>query len=222
MSEEVTKEPTDGQPAPDAAQAEQKHTPDAGEQKPAEGEKQEDQTTPAKSLLEEAEEDGGEEGEQDKKQEVPESYEDFKLPEGVVKDGPMLEAFVPLAKEAGLSQEMAQKFVDMGSKLVLDSQQAAQKAWSDVTTKWAAEIKADPEFGGAKFKENAGLAIKALNKYGDPETRKYLDGSRIANNPGLFKFMVRVGRTLDEDKLFEGGAAKSEVSTAKTIYPDWK
>lgn len=221
MSEEV-KESTTDLAAPEAAPDQQTQDPDAGAQKPAESEKKEDQTTPAKSLLEEAEEEGGEAKDQDQKQDAPESYEDFKLPEGVVKDGPMLEAFIPLAKEAGLSQEMAQKFVDMGSKLVLQGQQAAQKSWSELTDKWAGEIKADPEFGGAQFKANGALAIKAINKFGDPETRAYLDSTRFANNPGLFKLLVRVGRTISEDTAFEGSGARAEQSAAERFYPTMK
>jgi len=225
MSEDVTKEPTEGQqPAPDAAPAEPKPdaAPAADAPKPAEGKTEEPKADePVKSLLAEGEDEAKNE-DADKPKEAPEQYEEFTLPEGFQKDGPLLEAFTPLAKEANLPQEMAQKFVDLGAKLVADTQAAQMKAWEGVVSEWTASLKADKEVGGAALKENTGYAVKALKQYADPETRKYLDDSRLANHPGLFKLLVRVGKTVSEDKLFEGGSARSESNPAKTLYPEWK
>lgn len=224
MSEE-TKEPTAGQPAPEAAPAEPKPeaAPAADAPKPAEGEgKEPKKDEPVKSLLADDGEGEGNEGGEKTPQEAPESYEDFKLPEGFQKDGPLLEEFIPLAKEARLPQEHAQKFVDLGAKLVQKAHDDQAKAWEAVVTEWTGKIKSDSEIGGAKLGESKGYAVRALKQYADPETRKYLDDSRLANHPGLFKMLVRVGKTLGEDKLFEGGAAKQETNPAKILYPDLK
>lgn len=216
MSEEaVTTEPTEGQPG---AEAEVKVEPAASAAESTEAKADE----PVKSLLADESEDGEKTNEADKPAEAPEQYEEFKLPEGFQKDGPLIEAFTPLAKEANLSQEAAQKFVDLGAKLVADTRAAQQKAWEGVVSKWTADLKADKEVGGAALKESTGYAVKALKQYADPETRKYLDDSRLANHPGLFKMLVRVGKTISEDKLFEGGAAQTELSAAKILYPNMK
>lgn len=223
MSEE-TKEPTAGQPAPEAAPSEQtpEAAPVAAEQKP-EGETKESKTEePVKSLLADESEDGAKTDEKAEPKEAPEQYEEFTLPEGFQKDGPLLEAFTPLAKEANLPQDMAQKFVDMGAKLVADTQAAQMKAWEGVVNEWTGKIKADTEFGGAQLKESTGYAVKALKQFADPETRKYLDDSRLANHPGLFKMLVRMGKTVSEDKLFEGGSAQVTSDPAKNLYPNWK
>jgi len=177
---------------------------------------------PVKSLLADESEDGEKTEDADKPKEAPEQYEEFTLPEGFQKDGPLLEAFTPLAKEANLPQDMAQKFVDMGAKLVADTQAAQMKAWEGVVNEWTGKIKADTEFGGAKLKESTGYAVKALKQFADPETRKYLDDSRLANHPGLFKMLVRMGKTVSEDKLFEGGSAQATSDPAKNLYPNWK
>lgn len=177
---------------------------------------------PVKSLLADESEDGAKTDEKAEPKEAPEQYEEFTLPEGFQKDGPLLEAFTPLAKEANLPQDMAQKFVDMGAKLVADTQAAQMKAWEGVVNEWTGKIKADTEFGGAKLKESTGYAVKALKQFADPETRKYLDDSRLANHPGLFKMLVRMGKTVSEDKLFEGGSARVTSDPAKNLYPNWK
>jgi len=221
MSEEaVTTETTAGQA--ESTSTEAKATEAAQTVEAAEGKTEEPKADePVKSLLAEGEDEAKTDDEA-KPKEAPEQYEEFTLPEGFQKDGPLLEAFTPLAKEANLPQEMAQKFVDLGAKLVADTQAAQMKAWEGVVSEWTASLKADKEVGGAALKENTGYAVKALKQYADPETRKYLDDSRLANHPGLFKMLVRVGKTVSEDKLFEGGSARSESNPAKTLYPEWK
>lgn len=221
MSETVvTTEPTAGQPDA-AAETQVEQAPEASTTEVKAEETKADE--PVKSLLADESEDEAKTDDQAKPTEAPEQYEEFTLPEGFQKDGPLLEAFTPLAKEAKLPQEMAQKFVDLGAKLVADTNAAQMKAWEGVVAEWTATLKADPEVGGAALKENTGYAVRALKQFADPETRKYLDSSRLANHPGIFKMLVRMGKTVSEDTLFEGGSsAQREQSAAKILYPNMK
>lgn len=221
MSEEaVTTEITAGQAESTSSEAKVEAAPAENTEAKAEETKADE---PVKSLLADESEDEAKTDDAAKPAEVPEQYEEFTLPEGFQKDGPLLEAFTPLAKEAKLPQEMAQKFVDLGAKLVADTNAAQMKAWEGVVAEWTASLKADPEVGGAALKENTGYAVRALKQFADPETRKYLDSSRLANHPGIFKMLVRMGKTVSEDKLFEGGSsAQREQSAAKILYPNMK
>ena len=111
--------PTEENPAPaaeenptpslmDEAVATPEVTTPEGE-KPAgeEGEKPAEVTTP------EGEKPEGEEGEKPE----PIEYEDFTTPEGVTLDEEVLGEFKGIAKELGLPQDKAQKFVDMATQL---------------------------------------------------------------------------------------------------------
>lgn len=219
MSDE-TKEPTQGQAAPEPVQtpaADSAPEVKPGTEPEAGGPAENKEPAAPKSILEEEDEAEGE----GKPQETPEQYDEFKLPEGFQQDGPMLEAFVPLAKEAGLPQELAQKFVDLGTKLVEKATADSLAAWQETTGKWATEIKADPEFGGAKLKESRASVVRAIQAFGDPETQKYLTESKIINHPGLYRMLARAGKTVSEDKVFDGGPAQTEQSAAKTLYPTW-
>lgn len=173
------------------------------------------QEGPVKSLLDGADGDKG--GEEPK---APEQYEDFVLPEGFEASGPLLDEFVPLAQAAGMTQEVAQQFVDMGAKLVQQAQAGAAAAWEKQVSDWTAAVKSDEQIGGVALKENTGLVVRALRQFGDQETRAYLEQSRLINHPGIFKMLAGVGKMLAEDKLFDGGGEARAKSTAEILFPN--
>lgn len=206
MAEDVmTKEPTDGQTT--AAPAEPVVEPT---DKPADSQAAD---APVKSILDENEDKPADEPK------APAEYGDFTMPEGVTADEGALSTFKPLAAEFGLSQEQAQKLVDLYANGVKQAADAQAAGWESTVKGWTQEIQADPEFGGMKFKESTGLAVKALNAYGDPELRAYLQKTKLSNHPGIWKMLARVGKDISEDKALDGGPAKAETSAAKTLYP---
>ena len=218
MAEQSTepKVDTEGQApatAEPAAEAPVKE-PEAAAEKPGEDQAEGE----AKSILEESEEDKDGEPE---KPEAPEDYE-FEYPEGVQVDEGALAEFKPLAKERGLSQEQAQKLVSMYANGVLKSSDAHLKAWNTQVNQWTADLKKDTEFGGANLKANSGLAVKALQHFGSPALRQYLDSTKLVNNPELFKMLVRIGRVVGEDKFLDGGGSGAQPDRAKVLYPNMK
>jgi hypothetical protein len=146
---------------------------------------------------------------------VPEKY-DFKAPEGTEYDAGILESFTGAAKEAGLSQDAAQKVLErMAPALAarqVDQVQAIHKEWLDAST-------ADKEFGGDKLTENLGVARKALENFGSPDLRKLLDETGLGNHPEVIRFMYRAGKAISEDK-FVGGSARGTGATnpAAVLY----
>jgi hypothetical protein len=89
---------------------------------------------------------------------VPEKYE-FKAPEGTEFDPKVIETYSGAAKQAGLSQETAQKLIETMAP-ALAARQAEQI--EAIHTGWTEASKTDKEFGGDKFQENLGVARKGL------------------------------------------------------------
>lgn len=154
---------------------------------------------------------------------VPEKYE-FKAPEGVTFDPAQIEAFTPIAKELGLTNEQAQRLVDLHAANTAAARTAADTAWADVTKRWADETRADKEIGGLKFAENISVAAKAIDKFGSPALRKALDDSGMGNHPDVVKFFVKVGRQLSEDTIASGnaGGGGTPKTAEQIMFPNLK
>lgn len=151
---------------------------------------------------------------------IPEKYE-FKAPEGVTLDPVAVEAFSPIAKDLKLTNEQAQKLVDLQVAQSARALADQHVAWKAVTDKWAAEARSDKDIGGAKFEENLGVASKAIDKFGTPELRKALSESGMGNHPAVVKFFVNVGRQLSEDTIASGnaGSGAPRKTAAEILFP---
>ncbi|MFV8981149.1 peptidase [Serratia fonticola] len=149
----------------------------------------------------------------DEKPVVPEKYE-FKAPEGVEQLDPQaLAVFEPIAKELGLSQEQAQKLVDIYPQI----QQQQAEVWSKQVIDWGEQVKADKEIGGDKLTASVGQAQKALDQFGTPALRDYLHTSGLGNHPELVRAFAKVGKMMSEDKIImpnQGG----QRSAADILY----
>ncbi len=142
----------------------------------------------------------------DKPAGAPEAYADFKLPEGVGMDAPTLDAFKGLAKELNISQESAQKLIDLQSTLVAKQAQEYQAAVVKQSQDWAAEVKNDPELGGENYDKSVASAIKVIQSFGDPALTELLNDSGLGNHPALFKFCHRISAAISEDKFVLPGS----------------
>ncbi|TAJ26821.1 MAG: hypothetical protein EPO67_17930 [Reyranella sp.] len=150
------------------------------------------------------------------------TYEPFTLPEGVAIDEASLAEAHQLFTEAKLPQEAAQKFVDLYTARVNALFQGQVEAAHKRNAEWVAEVKADPEVGGAKFTAARAAAQKALARFGSADLRKSLDDLWVGNNPALFRFFARVGQALNEDAWY-GAPSQSAArgpTPAQTLYPD--
>lgn len=156
---------------------------------------------------------------------APEKYE-FKLPEGVTLDEKALGEVTPLFKEANVTQEQAQKFVDYQMAREANAAKVQQEAWAKINTDWVATAKADKEIGGteAKFNESLGLAKTAIKAFGNEEFSKMFNATGVGNHPEFIRFMAKVGKAIGEDKMHVGGspAGEGEKSLAERLYPNHK
>ncbi|EHF0526088.1 peptidase [Salmonella enterica] len=162
------------------------------------------------------EENPGEDKEQ-KQEGAPEKYE-FKPAEGQELDTAALEQFEPIARELNLTNEQAQKMVDLyGTKIMPMVQQQQAEAWQKTTEQWAADVKADKEIGGDNLTGNLSAAQRALAQFGTPELKEYLEGTGLGNHPELVKAFVKVGKAMSEDGMVTGKES-GQRSAAEVLY----
>lgn len=138
---------------------------------------------------------------------APETYADFKLPEGVKIDEGLTSAALPVFKELNLTQEQAQRLIDIQAKGVQDAAQAHVDTWKETVDGWRMETKADKEIGGEKLAETLDFSKQAVEKVGTPGFKKFLDDYGIGNHPEVVRFLARVGRATADDKFHLGSPA---------------
>lgn len=151
-----------------------------------------------------------------KQEGAPEKYE-FQAGEGVELDAEALKDFEPVARELNLTNEQAQKLVDAYPKILAGVQQRQADAWQAQTEEWAATVKADKEIGGDKLTANLGVAQRALDTFGTPALKEYLNGTGLGNHPELVKAFVKVGKAMSEDGVVTGKEI-GQRSAAEVLY----
>jgi hypothetical protein len=137
---------------------------------------------------------------------VPDKY-DLKLPEGSQLDPSAVERHSSRAKELKMTNEEAQKELERDSDTVksyVEGQKAQLKKQSD---QWVKDSENDAEVGGAKFKENAELAKRALKVFDTKgDFSRFLDETGLGSHPEALRVFAKIGRAMGEDKLIHGGA----------------
>lgn len=152
---------------------------------------------------------------------VPETYADFNMPEGVELDVSLLEKAAPIFKELNLTQDQAQKLVDFQAQLRQDGEANVVQAFNEQVETWKTDSRNDKEFGGEKFEENLSIAKLAIEKHGSPEFQQLLDDHAISSHPEFVRFALSVGNFLKQD--IPGGpnrAPGQNVDRVKTLYPN--
>lgn len=155
--------------------------------------------------------------EKEQKQEgAPEKYE-FQAAEGVELDTEALKDFEPVARDLNLTNEQAQKLVDAYPKILAGVQQRQAEAWQAQTEQWAADVKADKDIGGDKLTSNLSAAQRALDQFGTPELKEYLNTTGLGNHPDLVKTFVKIGKAMSEDGMVDG-SNQGQRSAAEVLY----
>jgi len=147
---------------------------------------------------------------------APEKYE-FTAGEGVELDSEALKDFEPVARDLNLTNEQAQKLVDAYPKILAGVQQRQAEAWQKQTEGWAETVKADKEIGGDKLTANLSAAQRALDQFGTPELKEYLNATGLGNHPDLVKTFVKIGKAMSEDGMVDG-SNQGQRSAAEVLY----
>ena len=156
----------------------------------------------------------GTESDKGKPEGAPEKYE-FQAGEGRQFDDEVIGAFSEAAKEANLPQESAQKILDKVAP-VLEARREAQVA--EARAQWAADSKADKEFGGDKLQENLAVAKKARDAFATPALVELLDQSGLGDHPEVIRFFVKAGKAISEDNFVGGSQGSTQPATAQKLY----
>ena len=159
-----------------------------------------------------------EEGQNKSESEVasaPEEYGTFELPDNFDMNEETLGEYHTFAKENNLTQEQAQRGVDM----VAQMKQAEMNQWVEQQKSWVDDAKSDTEFGGDKFDQSISVAVKARDSFGTPEFNEMLDSSGLGNHPEMIRFLSRVGKQISEDGVVVGGSSISNQTREAVLYP---
>jgi|SRR5579872_460734 len=169
---------------------------------------------------------------------APETYSDYKMPDGWSLDPDAKKEADTVFKELNLSQDGAQKLMDMYTKNVLEAHNAPFKAYQELTEGWAKEAQDHPDLRGklgpgqevnvriAKFLDNLGDAQLAS------DFRKIMDLTGAGNHPAFIRVINHAAKLLTEGSHVAGkgpseaGQSKSGTvttpSAAQAMYPHLK
>lgn len=156
---------------------------------------------------------------------APESYADFKAPEGVDLAAPVVDEFKGVAKELNLSQEKAQMLIDRMTPVM---QKRYVENIQRISEEWRAKSKADREIGGDKYASAMANVARVRETFGrnedgqfDPDIAEFMD-SPMGNHPGALRLLARAGAAISEASFPTGGKAESKPYTAQDFYRDAK
>jgi len=124
---------------------------------------------------------------------------DLKMPEGIPFDEEMAKALAPDFKELGLSNAQAQKLVDKYIEVQSKRMSEQSEKWGETINSWIDEAKTDKEIGGDKWDATVSQGRRAVEQFGTPALREYLNASGGGNHPEMIRFMAKVGALLKED-----------------------
>jgi hypothetical protein len=180
--------------------------------------------TPAEKSADEGSDDGADksDGKADDKGEkvgAPEKYEDFTVPEGIEQDPVAMEQFGEVAKDLNLSQDQAQKLVDLYTKTTTDYSNDAWKTWETVQDDWKGQARNDKEIGGTEFDASIGHAKAFIQQFGGSGLKEALDITGAGNNPEIIRAFARAGKALADDSFHTGTQGGPAKSAEDVLYP---
>ena len=154
---------------------------------------------------------------------IPDVYADFKVPEGMEVDKSLLNEALPVFKEMKLSQEEAQKLVDLQAQYSKADAERVAKAWKTTIDNWVNDAKNDKEFGGTKFNESIVVSKKGINHFGNDKFKEMLEFTGVGNHPEMIRFLYKVGALVKEDDILHGTNRTGDTTdVAKRLFPTMK
>lgn len=164
---------------------------------------------------------------------TPTEYSDFTMPEGFEVNDEVMGEFKGLLTDVGtelgqpLSQESAQKFVDMGGRLVQEGVEMAVQHAADYhanrTQEWIDTFQKDPELGGTEEKQQQVLSDskRVAQAIGGDALIKAIDETGAGNHPEIIRAFHKLKDYVGEDgKLVLANQGGGEQNLAQRLYPN--
>lgn len=148
---------------------------------------------------------------------APETYSDWKLPDGYTLDPEAAAEVGPLFKELNLSQDQAQKLIDTYAKHSIKSSEDAMNAWLDKRKEWRDGLKTDEVLGKLVGKDgnhgpDSPLSItinKALDGLGNPKLvadfKDTMDMTGAGDAPAFVRVLYALASKLTEGTTHVAG-----------------
>lgn len=132
-----------------------------------------------------------------------------------------LSEIAELAKANNLSNEEAQKLVDMQSAALKGFQEKLTSDFEKTREGWKESAKTDPEIGGENFGENVELAKRVIDRFASEEFKTTLNDTGFGNHPDLLKVFVKIGKAMANDSLVMPGSQTGAQSRSPEdiFYP---
>lgn len=149
---------------------------------------------------------------------APEAYTDFNygtLPEGMQVNQPMMEEFKTVSKDLGLTQDKAQKLVDLTMKHAALQYQQMEKGYQEQRRAWADETIKEL---GPKHQEELAFAAAARDRLGSPELTALLKETGLENHKLIIKHFIKIGKAISEDTLVGGRPSSTSGLTAEERF----
>ena len=155
---------------------------------------------------------------------APESYSDFKFPEGFESNDEILNEAKGLFKDLNLAQGNAQRLIDLYSKVSQQSAEAPFKLWQETQQRWVDEVKASPDIGG-KLDQVRSTISKAIDGLGDSKLaadfREAMDYTGAGNNPAFIRAFYALAQKVTEGGPISGNVPRAKPATAASaMYPN--
>ncbi len=169
---------------------------------------------------------------------APDAYTDFKAPDGYTLSKDALDAALPVFKELGLTQDQAQKLVDIQIQRDLAAAKAPQSAYETLRTDWQAKTKSDSELlratngnavGLDAVKLDIGRAYAALPPALATEMKAAMDLTGAGDHPAIIKGLWKLAAFVTEGKHVAGGGpspagqakpGSAPPTAAAAMYPN--
>lgn len=148
-------------------------------------------------------------------------YGDFKIAEQLRVDEEILGLAKATFREMGLTQEQAQKLIDLQNSLALKQDATLTKTVEAETQKligkWEAAVRADEELGGADLGEKMKIARSAATKLGCEDALMVISEARLSSNPAILRLLYRAGMALSEGAYVQGSVV-GEKDLVSILY----
>lgn len=162
---------------------------------------------------------------------APEEYEDFKVPDGFTLDPEVATKAGTLFKELGLSQDGAQKLIDLYTAETAQAFEAPFKAYQDMRKGWRDEVIGDRELSHRlpQIKTNVTQMLNThLGQKLADQFREAMDMTGVGDHPAFVRAFDVLSSLLVEPRAHVAGARPSPFgqdqraqpqSAASAVYP---
>lgn len=140
---------------------------------------------------------------------APETYADFKAPEGITLSKDMIAEAAPIFKELGLNQDQAQKLIDFAAKNQIGTAEANKAAYETMREGWRNDVLKDTTLATGndlkpEVRQAIGRAVDALGAELGPQFRQVLDMTGVGDHPVMVKAMYEMSKFITEGRPVSG------------------